>query len=251
MEAVRGEVDQAIIKMLSVRRFRRRDFVERPTGGVRLTALLASDLAEAILPPARQAAGSVCEGLARSLAERFRGLRSHVSKRPTNLTSDVRSRGRDGIRQRPRKQVNAGFQATRVLAPSACGSCDVGLTSGRVVCDDCLPNVREKNARTFTDAGRRNLAAMRARPDDPSGTEEAKAKAGASVSRRLSENREWERTHAMPDPSEWEAIFVGLADVPVRAVQRASGGLAPSTCQRIKRGEGKAHPRHWEALRNV
>ena len=250
LEAVRGEVDQAIIKMLSVRRFRRRDFVERPTGGVRLTAPLARDLAEAILPLARQAAGSVCEGLARSLAESFRGPRSHVSKRPTNLTGDARSRGRDAIRRGPRKEENAGTQAARTLAPSACRSCGVILEAGRVVCDDCLPGVQQENTRTFVDAGRRNLAAMRARADDPSRTREAKAKAGASVSRRLAENREWERTHELPDPSEWEVIFAALADVPVRAIQRATG-LAPSTCHRIKLGEGRAHPRHWLALRNI
>ena len=126
----------------------------------------------------------------------------------------------------------------------------VVLTAGRVICDDCLPYVQEKNARTFVDAGRRNLAAMRARPDDPSRTSEARAKAGASVSRRLAENREWERTHAMPDPAEWDTIFAGLADASVRAIQRATG-LAPATCQRIKRGEGKAHPRRWEALKNI
>ena len=250
LEAVRGEIDQAIIKMLSVRRFRRRDFVERPTGGVRLTAPLARELAEAILPLARRAAASVCEGLARSLAETFDGPRSHVSKRPTKLTGDARSRGRDGIRQGPRKQVNAGTQAARTLAPSGCRSCGVILGAGRAVCDDCLPGVQEENTRIFVDAGRRNLAAMRARPDDPSRTDAAKARAGASVSRRLAENREWERTHAMPDPGEWDAIFAGLTDVSVRAIQRATG-LAPSTCQRIKRGEGKAHPRHWEALRNI
>jgi len=192
----------------------------------------------------------VCEGLARSLAETFDGPRSHVSGRPTNLTGDARSRGRDGIRRGPRKQLNAGTQAARTLAPSACRSCGVVLTAGRVICDDCLPDVQEKNARTFVDAGRRNLAAMRARPDDPSRTREAKAKAGVSVSRRLTENREWEKTHALPDPGEWDAIFAGLADVSVRAIQRATG-LAPATCQRIKRGEGRAHPRHWEALRRL
>ena len=62
--------------------------------------------------------------------------------------------------------------------------------------------------------------------------------------------REWERTHQMPDPSEWDAIFVGLGGLSVRAIQRATG-VAPATCQRIKRGEGKAHPRHWEALRKL
>ena len=195
-------------------------------------------------------ATSVCEELGRSLAETFDGPRSHVSRRPTNLTGDARSRGRDAIRRGPRKEANAGREAARRLAPSACRSCGVVLAADRVVCDECLPDVREKNARTFTDAGTRNLAAMRARADDPSRTEAAKAKAGASVSRRLAENREWERTHPMPDPLEWDAIFAGLTDVSVRAIQRATG-LAPSTCHRIKRGKAKPHPRYWDALRKL
>ena len=119
-----------------------------------------------------------------------------------------------------------------------------------MICDDCLPDVQQENARTFADAGRRNLAVMRGAAIDPSKTPEAKAKAGASVSRRLAENREWERTHELPDPAEWDAIFAGLTDVSVRAIQRATG-LAPATCQRIKRGEGKAHPRHWAGLRKL
>lgn len=212
---------------VAVRRFRRRDFVERPTGGVRLTAPLARELAEGILPLARQAAGSVCEGLARSLAEGFEGPRTHV-KRPMNLTGDARSRGRDRIRQGPRKEANAGRQAASALAPSACRSCGVVLEGRRVICDECLPDKHGENTRSFAENGRERLAAMRAAGADPSKTPEAKAKLATSISRRNAENKEWERTHEMPHPSEWDAILSGLADISVWAT-----GLAPSTCHRV------------------
>ncbi len=124
------------------------------------------------------------------------------------------------------------------------------LEVGRRVCHECRREVQAENTQTLAEAGRARLAAMRAAPDDPARSPGAKAKLGAAVSRRLAENRKWEGTHEMPDPSEWEEIFAGLADVTVWAMGQATG-LSPATCRGIKRGEGKAHPRHWEALGNI
>jgi len=89
---------------------------------------------------------------------------------------------------------------------------------------------------------------MRARANDPARTTEAKAKMGRANALRVAEARDWERTHERPDQSEWEAIFVGLAGVSVRAIERATG-LSPATCWRIKRGERRPHARRLAALR--
>ena len=78
---------------------------------------------------------------------------------------------------------------------------------------------------------------MRARANDPARTTEAKAKMGRANALRVAEARDWERTHERPDQSEWEAIFVGLAGVSVRAIERATG-LSPATCWRISEARG-------------
>ena len=250
LEAIRGQVDAVILTMLQGRRFRRRDFAQLPDGRVRLTAPLARDLAEAVIPLSRQAVAPVAEEVARMIADGVQGAPSHIPGSPTNLTGDARSRGRDGIRKGARKSSDAAAKAKRNLIPAACRRCGVILEVGRRVCHECRCEVQAENTQTLAEAGRERLAAMRAAPDDPARSPRVKAKLGAAVSRRLAENRKWEGTHEMPDPSEWEAIFAGLADVTVWAMGQATG-LSPATCRGIKRGEGKAHPRHWAALRGL
>ncbi len=253
LEPVRGEIDRAIIEMLADRRFRRRDFVERPTGGVRLTAPLARNLAEAILPLAREVAGPLCEGLARTLAETFDGPRSHVKMLPTNLTGDARSRGRNGIRSGARKPKKTAQRAGRSLRSSACPGCGLlveGAAKPGTYCPECFPALREEVVAGFIGAGTRSLAGMRSAESDPSRTPAAKAKARATAARTRAENKEWEQTHELPDPAEWDAIAEGLADVSVGAIQRATG-LALSTSWEIKKGGRRTHPRHWEVLRDL
>src|SRR5206468_2391810 len=113
LEAIRGDVDCALIAMILKRRFRRRDFAQLPDGRVRLTAPLARELAEVILPLTRAAVAPCCEGLARTLADSLAGPPSHVGSLPSNLTGDSRSKGRDGIRKGARKTSNTPVRSAR------------------------------------------------------------------------------------------------------------------------------------------
>jgi hypothetical protein len=253
LEATRGQVDLAIIAMITGRRFRRRDFAQLPDGRVRLTAPLARELAEVILPLARAAAAPVCEWLGRTLADGVAGPSSHMCNLPSNLTGDARSTGRDGIRKGARKTPRTPVRSARALVPRACRRCGVIFEEGTRRgnhCVECLPSVRANAEAALIAAGRGSLASMRARSDDPARSAEAKAKMGRANARHVAEARDWERTHERPDPAEWEAIAAGLGEVSVRAIQRATG-LSPASAWRIKRGERRAHPRHWEALRSL
>jgi len=88
-----------ILAMVVGRRFKRRDFVGQPDGRVRLTAPLAREVAEAVLPVARVTVAPIAEELARMLAASVSGSRSHVWELPTNLSGETRSK--DSIRKRP------------------------------------------------------------------------------------------------------------------------------------------------------
>jgi hypothetical protein len=99
--------------------------------------------------------------------------------------------------------------------------------------------------------GRAVLAAMRAQGEaDPARSPKARAKMGATQSKRARERAEWERAHPgeKPDPAIFRAeILPGLTGIPVERIARETG-LSLAHAWRIRRGERVPHARFWPVL---
>jgi hypothetical protein len=252
VEAIRGDVDRLILAMIQGRRFRRRDFVEQVDGRVRLIAPIARELAEAVVPVARQSVGPIAEELARTLARNAIGPRSHVPTLPTNLSGEARSRGRAGIRTGTRKHADTSERVARALIPPACRLCGLVLDSpGRTYCNECLPMVRQDQGEQVSIVARAKLAKLRAVGVDPSQTPEVKRKVGRANAQRMREVRAWDREHERPDPEVFvREILPHLQGIPLRKLAAATG-LSVQHCGMIRRGVRMPHPKHWQALRDL
>jgi len=257
LEAIRGDVDRLILVMVQGRRFRRRDFVEQVDGRVRLTAPLARDLAEAVLPAARLAVGPIAEGLARTLARDASGPRSHVPTLPTNLTGHARSRGRDGIRNGDRAKGKAPRRAARRLLPPACRRCGLVFEDPkdrrRRLCNECLALAKAEQAAAFVKTGPTALAAMRAQGNAPIDRPEIRRRIGEAQTARRAADAQWERAHpgfvADPDAFRRE-VLPAIQAISLSRIARATG-LSVTHAASIRRGRVIPHPRHWDALRSV
>jgi CRISPR/Cas system-associated endonuclease Cas1 len=256
LEAIRGDVDRLILTMIQGRRFRRRDFVSQTDGRVRLTAPLARELAEAVVPVARQSVAPIAEHLARTLAVSLGGPRSQMPKLPTNLSGDARSKGRDGVRKGPRKVPDPSRRISRTLLPPACRRCGIvfedAADRGRQLCDECLPAHKSDALAVASNRAATRLADLRAAGMDPAHGGEAKRKRSESHRARIEEARRFERANApLPDREVFvRDILPGLQSVPVRRIAEVTG-LTPAYCGMVRRGLSVPHPRHWEALRRL
>jgi hypothetical protein len=252
LEATRGEVDRAIIAMISKRRFRRRDFAQLPDGRVRLTAPLAREMAEVILPLARAAAAPVCEGLARTLADGIAGPSSHIGTLATNLTGDARSIGRDGIRKGSRKAARDATKAVRSLVPPACRSCGTPLVDpSRSYCTACSIIVRSEVGVAASARARARLEELRAAGNDPSQSSMAKETVGQKNRAHNLVQRAWDLENDRPDPEIFQTeILPRLQRIPLSRIAGA-GGFSVQHAGLVRRGTRTPHPMVWDALRRL
>ena len=256
LEAIRGDVDRLILTMIQGRRFRRRDFVSQSDGRVRLTAPLARELAEAVLPAARQSVAPIAEQLACTLAASLGGPRSQMPKLPTNLSGEARSKGRDGVRKGPRKVPDPSRRFSRTLLPPACRRCGIvfedAADRGRQLCDECLHAHKSRALSVASSRAATRLADLRAAGMDPAHGGEAAMKRAASLARRKLEAEAFERSAGEPPPKERfiRDILPGLRDVPVRRIAAATG-LTRAYCSMIRRGNAIPHRRHWDRLQGL
>jgi CRISPR/Cas system-associated endonuclease Cas1 len=250
VETIRGDVDRAMLAMFAARRFRRRDFVQRPDGRVRLTAPLARELAEAIIPLARQSAAPAAEALARSINDGAQAAKTHLPGLPTNLTGEARSRGRDRTRRAPRRRTDVADRIAERLVPQACIRCGLILDGGRRrrFCDDCLLGVREESKATFAAAGPAKLAKIREQEGlYPVQRPEVRERIGRSQSERRLADLAWDAKHPRgADPEEFEQLVPSLQALPLRVIAEATG-LSLTAARAIRNGKAP-HPRHWEEL---
>jgi hypothetical protein len=244
LEAIRGDVDRLMLTTIQDRRFRRRDFAQRPDGRVRLTASLARELAEAVLPLARQAVAPVAEQLARTLAE----ADPRIPEPATNLTGEARRAGNGKARQRP----DTSRRIARSLLPPACRRCGVMFEEpadrGRKVCEECGPvAAAERNAR-LSAAGPEALAAIARREGRyPVQRAEVRERIGRSQSERRLADLAWEADHPEgADAAAFDELVPALRGLPLRAIAEATG-LSLTAARAIRSGKAP-HPRHWEAL---
>jgi len=191
LEAIRPEMDRFILELISVTTFGKRSFFETQRGVLRVSAVLARDLAERLLLW-RQQAGPVAETVARLLGGE--GL-------PTPLTQSNRSAGRDPHRKAARRARTRARVVERIVSPR-CRECGEILRSPtRALCDACA---FEHQVGSVQRAGRANLSKMRAQGEaDPARTPEARAKLGATQAKRARERADWKRNDPgeTPDPA--------------------------------------------------
>ncbi len=253
LEAIRGDIDRLVLAMIAGRRFRRRDFVQQPDGRVRLTAPLAREVAEAVMPVAREAVAPIAEELARTLAGSATGAPSQLPKLPTNLTGDARSRGRNAVRKAARKQPDASKRVTRALIPPACKACGEILPSPskrRTYCETCAADVDP--IATFSAAGVASLARLRAEGRDPSASGAARAKVGETNAKHRLARAEWEKANpGAYDPVTFSReILPRLQGVPLSRLVAASG-LSLYYCSKVRRGLVVPHAMHWAAFTHL
>lgn len=123
----------------------------------------------------------------------------------------------------------------------------------RRYCDDCLPEYREAQSTSFSDAGRTILKELRAEGIDPSHTGEATEKRRTIMDQRRREEAEWDAAHCGVEVDEsvfYAEILPQLQDLSISNIAKATG-LSQQYCSLIRRGLKVPHPRHWTALRRL
>jgi hypothetical protein len=243
MEPTRPLAEELVLGLIADRVFPRRDFAENSNGHCRIAPPLARSLVEAWVPEHARAVAPWAEFVAAEIAKA-----AGVSRLPTRLTQSNRSAGRDPYRKAAR-QARTRERVTERSVPRACQECGVVLPNrSRLLCDSCSAVQRVERVQTV---GRATLAELRAKGKaDPARTPKARAKIGATQSRRARERAEWERAHPgeKPDPAVFRTqILPGLARVPVERIARETG-LSLAHAWRIRKGERVPHPRFWRTL---
>ena len=240
MEAVRPQVDAYLLDLIEVRIFSAKDFVETRRGVCRVLAPLTHTLAETA-PRWAKAIAPVVENVATLLVS---GGHRQLSL-PTPLTQAHRSAGRDGLRRRPKR-------AAAPAKPAAtCKACGGALPEdGRVFCDDCYPEERERHNSEFVAACTNGLAKMRAEGRNPADNPEARQKIGDANAKRRREAFDWDRSHEKPEPEVFTREILPLLKTATLPQMRAATGLSVTMCARIRRGY-VPHPRHWDKLRRL
>lgn len=244
LEPIRPQIDAYVVEMIRERTFSRREFIELPTGQVRLGTSFARSLATSTLPQWESAAAPLAEQVARQVASSA----SMSVRIPGQRTRGSLGQGRSTLGRRA-----APNQTRSRRIPSACRSCGVVLTKeGRRYCPDCLPQFERDRTDKLAAAGRSVLVEMRGRANDPAKSPEAKAKRTATMARRKAAATAWERKN--PGVFDREVflaeILPGLAQATLPEMMAATG-LTSGYCWKIKRGERVPHPMYWEKLRFV
>lgn len=232
-----------MIGLLSSRTFSRKEFVELPTGQVRLMPQLARDLATSTLLSWERMASAHSETIARTLAMSVGG----EIRIPTSTTRGALGKGRATLARAAAKA------SAPSKVPSACRECGVLLSDPeRQYCRDCLPTFKVRRTEKLVDAARQVLAEMRASADDPARSVEAKTKQVAANTARRAGALAWEKKNPGPHNEEEyrRELLPRLAEITIPRMMQATG-LTSSYCWRIKRGERVPHPMYWERLRSV
>lgn len=245
IEPLRPVVDNHVLTLLEHRTFSARDFFETREGVCRLMPPLAKPLGE-MGPNLARVTAPVVEQVAQRLAEK-QGTIAMPLKVPTLLSQANRSAVRDAVRTAEKRSA----REPKLTAPNACGECEIVLKdTRRHYCDECLPKREAQQAATFSEAGRRKLAELRAAGRDPSHTREARKQRGAKNSQRMKEEKAWEAEHgSRADPEVFvHEILPKLQGVSLRVMATATG-LSEQYCSQIRRGLKVPHHRHWSSLK--
>lgn len=236
MEAIRPDVDGYVAELLAARTFARKEFRELPNGQVRVTSRLAHVLATSGLPLCEKRVASHAEEVARIVAA---SASSHVVVR-TRLSQADRRRGRNPNARQPK------------AVPNACRLCGLILERpDRQYCPDCIPAMRQERSQSLSAAGSEALRQMRASPDDPAKSPEARAKKSARLKEHVAAIMAWEAEHGrVRDPARHDREVLPI--VRKMSVRRLASltGLSSHQCWRVRNGERRLHPRFWALVLN-
>jgi hypothetical protein len=242
LEPVRPAVDRYVVKLLAERTFSWREFVELPSGQVRLSPILAKSLAESTLLSWEKEVATVAEEVARRLAA---GATS-----PVRVPSR-RGRGGAGTGRGTLGRRSPERSARPKPVVSACRDCGAVLDQDdRVYCDECLPKFESERTAKLLRSARKVLAEMRGSANDPAQTPEAKGKRQSSVKARIEVRRVWELEHGSKYDRQVFAreILPRLTEATLPQMMRATG-LTSGYCWKIKKGQRVPHPMYWAVLR--
>jgi CRISPR-associated protein Cas1 len=234
LESARPAVDNYVLDLLEGHRFRAADFQETRTGGCRIARPLAHRLSETS-QIWRECLAAPAEEVA-ALLGRTPGINAGNPTTPLTQTN--------------RRRVNGStwaYPKSGIRPQANCESCGQPvLDSGRL----CLPcRVEFQASGDWHQAGRREIAAMRAGGNDPAHGGEAARRRARSISRQNLASAAWSRENpARPRVEVFvEQIFPTLQSVGLREMADATG-LSMDYCSKIRRGLKVPHPRHWMQL---
>jgi CRISPR-associated protein Cas1 len=235
-EVLRPQADAFALDLFRSRTFSRKEFIEIPTGQVRLHPTLAKLLAEAALPTFERVAHSAAQDVAQVLAGSVPGrVRVRTRQGPKNAGSVV-------------QRTPRASRARRLESP--CRMCGVMLEdSERAICDECLPTYAAERTEKLATAGKEVLARMRASTDDPARSPAAVAKRSATIAQREAERRSWDRQHgSVVDAARYERDVLPIIVSLTTAELARRTGLTKSFCNRVRAGERRLHARHWASV---
>jgi CRISPR-associated endonuclease Cas1 len=240
MEVGRPEVDAYVFDLLAAHEFGAGDFFETGKGACRLLPPLTDRLAETTTTWASMIA-PVAERAAAMLAK---APGTRVDRLPTPLTNSNRLTSREPMRRRNR-------QPRPPRPPALCKTCSGEIPHpGRDYCDACLPGYQRKQfEQRFSGSGLAQLERLKKEGQDPTHGGKAKAKRGATNSRRKAELRMWEQQYGrLVDLGAFEREIRPLIEqVPLSQLMKVTG-LSLRYVSQIRRGEKTPHPRHWQAF---
>lgn len=198
-----------------------------------------------IAPQLRKLVAPVVEQVAQRLLQ-GQSTTTKPIQAPTLASQTNRSAGRDQLWTTGKKATTPG----KLSVPAACRDCGLILeVATRQYCDACLPGYHEAQATAFSDAGRMELAELRAAGKDPSRGGQAKAKRGQKNRQHMQDQAMWETEHETEtDPEVFQGeILPQLQGVSLRVMAKATG-LSEQYCSLIRRGKYAPHRRHSDAL---
>jgi len=244
LEPLRPQVDAHIAKLMAERVFSRREFIELPSGQVRLTRSLARDLATSTLPRWEQAAGQCSEHVGGLIA----ASATTPVRTPGRKTRGSHGKGRSTLGRR----IAPSLARTRRIA-AACRECGVVLDrADRVYCVDCLPRFKNERTARLVVAARNVLTQMRASEADPARSSEAKAKRIATNAQRRRDAVAWEQANpGRYDPEAFRSEILPRLQHATLPQMMTATGLTSGYCWRIRRGERVPHPMYWESLQSI
>lgn len=229
IEPVRADVDAYVLDWVTREPLKREWFFEQRDGNCRLMAPFAVKLSETA-PMWARAVAPVAEWVAQQLWSRQRKPSSQMAP-PTRLT------------QRHKREANGAPslpRTKRALRPLAvCRACGKDIKPGRRHCSECAVSVATEH---ITEAAR----AARVRAHSP----EARAKQADTQRRHRKAQTAWSPS----SQPQWltENVYVEKIQFALASVSNSTiaSRLGVSRCcaSRIRSGQRRPHPRHWQAL---
>jgi hypothetical protein len=240
IEPVRPAVDRFVLDLVAERSFKKRDFVERGDGHVRVAAPLTHELATT-LPTWRRAVAGHAEAVAHLFADEVAGKLA----RGTPLTNAKATAAQAAVRRRKTARarakadaVNAGHRLAQPIRRPPPVDPEKAATQF-ATCVDCGgPLARSRHVRCPACWERQ-----------PGQSRDARKRRGRSIAMARTELERWkaEHPHANADPEAFEPIRAGLAGVKLTAIMAACG-VSKATASAWRTGRYVPPVRHWEAL---